>query len=162
VLQLDQVARLDFRLAGTFSSADGTWRHGAALFRTSVHSQSFRDECRLAEAAKAPGQRHDRRSGSECWFNAAAFKPVPAKFVFVWKFRKKYSRRPGLEEVNLTFSRNFKIRETGNLQFRWEAFNALNRANFGLPVRSIDATTAATITTADSGRLMQPGLRLSF
>jgi len=48
-------------------------------------------------------------------------------------------------------------------KFRWEVFNALNRANFGLPNRTINSSNVGTITTlAGDPRVMQFALRLNF
>ncbi len=69
---------------------------------------------------------------------------------------------PGKFSMNLNLSKNFKVTEQSNLQFRWEVFNFINRANFGLPVRDVDVPNAATITSADPARSMQLGLRFSF
>ena len=51
-----------------------------------------------------------------------------------------------------------------NLQFRWEVFNLLNRANFNQPSRVVNVTAPrfGTITSASRAREMQLGLRLEF
>jgi hypothetical protein len=54
------------------------------------------------------------------------------------------------------------VREKGRLQFRWEAFNSVNRVNFGQPVVTVNTPNAATITTAGAARSMQVGLRYLF
>jgi hypothetical protein len=48
-------------------------------------------------------------------------------------------RGDNLIELDLSASRTFRFGETKNLQFRAEFFNLLNRANFGLPIRTIGA-----------------------
>lgn len=40
---------------------------------------------------------------------------------------------PGLVNVDLSLAKNTRIREAFNLQFRAEAFNIFNRANFQVP-----------------------------
>jgi hypothetical protein len=52
-----------------------------------------------------------------------------------------------------------RLREAGNLQFRWEMFNVLNHTNFGSPITSVDAPNGGTITGASSARTMQAALR---
>ncbi len=76
---------------------------------------------------------------------------------------KYISDGPGAITVNQTIYRNFAIRERANLQFRWELFNVLNHANFQLPIDTVNAVNAATLTSVITpGRQMQFGLRLTF
>ena len=72
------------------------------------------------------------------------------------------STAPGRIEVNLSLLKNFAVREQHHFQFRWELFNVLNHANFGLPANAVNAVNAGTLLSADSGRLMQFALRYSF
>ena len=67
-------------------------------------------------------------------------------------------RGPGTERVDFSLSKRFPINKA-RVEFRWEVFNLLNHANFGIPDLNISNTTVATITTADDGRNMQFGLR---
>ena len=48
------------------------------------------------------------------------------------------------------------------LEFRWEIFNVLNRANFDLPNRIFGTPNFGRIFSAKSPREMQLGLRLAF
>ncbi len=67
------------------------------------------------------------------WFNTAAFSQ-PAPFTYGNVSRSLPStRRPGLQEFDISLFKNNRIGERFNLQFRFEAFNILNRANFGAP-----------------------------
>ena len=52
--------------------------------------------------------------------------------------------------------------ERVRLQFRWEVFNLMNHANYGLPNVYVNAPNGGTIASAGNGRLMQLGGRLSF
>jgi hypothetical protein len=68
--------------------------------------------------------------------------------------------------------KNFRIAERANIQFRAEAFNLLNRANFGVPNliaytgTSDNETPLSTFgrirSTVTSSRQIQLGLRISF
>jgi hypothetical protein len=40
---------------------------------------------------------------------------------------------PGLSQLDANIVKNTKIGEIVTVQFRWEVFNVLNRANFGAP-----------------------------
>ena len=48
------------------------------------------------------------------------------------------------------------------LEFRWEIFNLLNRANFDLPNRTFGDPNFGRIFQSKSPREMQFGLRLAF
>ena len=76
---------------------------------------------------------------------------------------------PGSVAINLAFSRNFAVRERGNLQFRWETFNILNHANFAPPVQNLSlfgangspvATAGLITSTLTTSRQIQLGLKL--
>ena len=71
---------------------------------------------------------------------------------------------PGLAAVDGTLSKRFPLRsEKRALQIRWDVFNALNRANFGVPNASLAGGTAfGRITSAGSGRIMQVAARIEF
>ncbi len=65
------------------------------------------------------------------WFNPAAFSlPAPGTLGNV---RRNSLYGPGVELVNLSIGKTFDIYESVKLQFRADATNALNHANFGLP-----------------------------
>jgi len=72
---------------------------------------------------------------------------------------------PGGFNMDLGLSRQFKLTERFNLDFRAEAFNALNHPTFGSPDANITpgANTPARITsTISSPRTMQLALKLRF
>jgi hypothetical protein len=71
-------------------------------------------------------------------------------------------RGPG--EVNLDFGihKNFPITERLNSQFRFEAFNAVNRVNLNSPNTSVTNSNFMRITSAGSPRILQFALRLNW
>jgi hypothetical protein len=77
---------------------------------------------------------------------------------------------PGLAELDLSVSKNTRVSERFNLQYRAEFFNILNHANFGTPnpVVFASASTAPSPTagvissTASTSRQIQFGLKLLF
>jgi len=87
-------------------------------------------------------------------------------------------RGPGLSQWDLSLIKNTKINERFTLQFRWETFNFLNRANFGTVNSDIRLATFGTITSSpevqsakegggaviggSSARTMQAVLKLVF
>jgi hypothetical protein len=69
---------------------------------------------------------------------------------------------PGSAIVNASLLKNTLITEHMNLQFRVEAFNLFNRANFGLPDNFVGDPSFGTIHSAGSPRHIQFGLKLLF
>ncbi|MBZ5541047.1 MAG: TonB-dependent receptor [Acidobacteriia bacterium] len=75
---------------------------------------------------------------------------------------------PGIFNTDQSLFKNIRITERFNMQFRFEVFNALNRANFKLPSSSTGANFANRITAFNFGqsagemtpRLMQFALKL--
>jgi len=73
-------------------------------------------------------------------------------------------RGPGSVDVTLGVFKRFRgFRESHNLQFRTEMFNAFNRPNFSNPGTNIDTPAAfGRIVGAGDGRIIQFGLKYSF
>ncbi len=94
------------------------------------------------------------------YFDTAAA-VAPPQFTFGSSGRSILTG-PGLANLNLSLLKNFKFAETWNLQFRLEAFNALNRANFQEPGTALGSPTFGVITASQDARSMQLGLKLTF
>jgi hypothetical protein len=69
---------------------------------------------------------------------------------------------PGSVDIDVSMGKHFAITESKRLEFRWEAFNAINRTNFGNPNGNLNAAPFGRITGAGSGRIMQFALRFEF
>jgi len=96
------------------------------------------------------------------WFNPAAFQQ-PATYTFGNSPRSLPSvRSPGFFSTNLSLGRDFRITETAKLQFRAEAFNLFNRANFSFPVSTLGAAGFGRINATGDARQLQFALRLYF
>ena len=118
------------------------------------------------------------------WFNPSAFL-LPVAGTFGNAGRNQFLG-PNLIELDTSLFKKIRINERWNLQFRAEAFNILNRANFGQPTIGVYAGTpsgaaialcelpsqsscpnvspsAGVITsTATSSRQLQLALKLMF
>jgi hypothetical protein len=65
--------------------------------------------------------------------------------------------------ADLSLLKNFHLAESVLLQYRFEAFNALNYVQFAAPNASPTSSAFGTISsTSNSARVIQMGLRLSF
>ena len=69
---------------------------------------------------------------------------------------------PGQQVWNMVLAKNFMIKESARIQFRWEMFNAFNRANFGNPDTNISGGSFGLVGGANSGRAMLFGLRIDY
>ncbi|MBC7928331.1 MAG: TonB-dependent receptor [Bryobacteraceae bacterium] len=75
---------------------------------------------------------------------------------------RNIARGPSLTNVDVSINRTFRISERTGVQFRAEAFNVANHANFGLPVADLNSSSFGRIFTAAPPRLVQFGLKLMF
>jgi len=100
------------------------------------------------------------------WFNPAAFL-LPTAGTWGNLGRGVYSG-PGLVSADISLFKNISVTERMHLQFRAEAFNSLNHANFGTPNATVFSGTAVSptagliTTTATTSRQIQFGLKLIF
>jgi hypothetical protein len=101
------------------------------------------------------------------WLNVNAFSATTAN-TFGNCARSVYTA-PGTENLDAEVSKYFPLpyRDNGTIEFRAEAFNALNHANFGIPASSVGSPTApaanfGSIASAGSARIIQLALKFKF
>jgi len=97
------------------------------------------------------------------WFNIAAFQGQTAGTV--GNERRDQIYGPGLQRVDLSLFKTFNLTERFKLEFRTEAFNVLNTAQFAFPTASLgNAALGKISSTANSynPRLIQFAGRLYF
>ncbi len=94
------------------------------------------------------------------WFNTAAF-ALPAQNTFGTAGRNVVTG-PGLASLDLSLRKEAALRENLRLQFRLDAYNSLNRANFNLPGRIFGAANFGAITSAGDPREIQLALKSIF
>jgi hypothetical protein len=94
------------------------------------------------------------------WFDTTAFS-LPAPYTFGTAPRNSVVG-PGLALVDVAFAKTWDVRGASQLEFRWEIFNLLNRANFDIPNRTFGTANFGRIFSARNPREMQLGLRFSF
>jgi hypothetical protein len=105
-----------------------------------------------APGAIGPGQ---------SWFDRSAFAPVTE--VRFGNTGRNILRGPGVVRLDASLFRQFSLTERMNLQFRAEAFNLPNHAQFDNPGANVSGANFGSITSAPpSERQIRLGLRLGF
>jgi len=131
----------------------------------------------LPDGNNVPPQRPDYVAGQslyassqtpDSYLNRGAF-AVPA--ANTWgNLGRNVARGPGLWQLDTALVKRTRLTERVNLEFRTEAFNLFNRAQFGNPANNISNSNFGAIqTTANDGatgagtsRQLQFALRLNF
>jgi hypothetical protein len=74
--------------------------------------------------------------------------------------RRNSNNGPGYGALDASIGKTFALGQKTKLQFRTEAFNVTNRANFVLPVDDLNSPVFGQITEAQSPRILQFALKL--
>ena len=106
-----------------------------------------------------PNLPEDERTTAK-WFNTAAFSVAP-QFTLGNASRNPL-RGPVYRNVDLAASRRFRFNRGTTLEFRAEAFNLLNTAQFGQPNGVAGSAAFGSITTALDPRVMQLAVKFGF
>lgn len=69
---------------------------------------------------------------------------------------------PGSVNFDMALSRLFPLGEARSLEFRFEAFNVINHANFAVPDNTVTDSTFGQILSAADPRILQFALKFSF
>lgn len=121
---------------------------------TGIHTH--RANC-LGGNAYASG---DLRSNGLRWLNPANFSPDLAGYYGTCG--RSVFTGPGLNNWDLSVLKHFQITEAARLEFRAEAFNAFNHAQFDLPSNNVASAIFGKVTSAEQPRVLQLGMKLNF
>ncbi len=94
------------------------------------------------------------------WLNPAAFS-LNATGTF-GNLGKNALRQPGRVNIDLSVSRNFNFHERYRVEFRAEAFNAINHVNYNGPTTAMNSSNFGKITSAADPRIIQLGMKFHF
>jgi hypothetical protein len=97
------------------------------------------------------------------WFDTSAF-VEPAPYTF-GNSGRDVLLGPSFKDLDLSLTKRFpipKLGEGAGFEFRADAIDLFNSPNFGQPNASIGSLGAGVISTANTSRLFQLGLRLNF
>jgi hypothetical protein len=105
--------------------------------------------------------RHRNADGTMQWINKDAYA------IAAWRFgsspiRDSKARGPNFWQLDAGAQRYFPIWREATLQFRLEAFNALNHTNFAMPNQDVASSSFGQITSSYDPRNLQVSLHLQF
>lgn len=158
--------------SGWMHRALGEWRGSGILMAQSgapftVNLSSAQDVANIGliggnnvERPNLVGNPNDGPKTPAEWFNTAAF-ALPGQFTFGDSGRNVVIG-PGLVNLDLSLQKNWPLRESQAIQFRFDVFNSLNHPNFNLPGRIFGASNFGVITSAQDARELQFALRFAF
>jgi hypothetical protein len=94
------------------------------------------------------------------YFNTDAFKATPQ--FGLGNAPRFPLHGPGINNTDLSITRNFKIRERLTVQFIGQLFNAFNHPQYSNVSNSITASNYGAVTGAQSSRITEFALRIFF
>jgi Carboxypeptidase regulatory-like domain len=116
-----------------------------------------------AGPAQRPNVTGDPNSGpkrADQWFNTAMFS-LPGLYTFGDAPRNAVIG-PGLREFDFSLQKEIAIKEPARVQFRAEAYNLTNAANFNIPNRTAFTANFGRVSSAQDSRQLQFALKLVF
>jgi len=117
---------------------------------------------RVGDGNLDSGSMRDRIKNHEPIYDATAFVRPEAGRGYYGNSARYILTGPGTFNWNIVAAKNFMIRERARFQFRCEAFNAFNRANFPTPSSNISSGAFGLVTWANAGRSLLLGLRMDY
>jgi len=115
-----------------------------------------------------PGCATSTSQNINCWYNPAAFALPPLApgqvSTTTWGNASRGSLRgPAFYDTDFSIFKDFKLKETSQLELRGEIFNLFNTPQFALPNNLVDTPTAGQITsTLHESRQIQVSVNISF
>lgn len=104
----------------------------------------------------------DRTRGQQIaeYLNKAAF--APNAIGTFGNLGRNTFRAPGLATWDFGLFKRFQLKESWALTYRFEAFNAFNRPNLGVPTSAQNNVNFMRITSAYDTRVLQMALRMTW
>jgi hypothetical protein len=160
---LNQGGILNAIVGGWQVSSLFTYQSGNT-FTVSMNSNSTNSQANSQYPNVVPGvPLYPDHKSAALWFNPAAF-VSPGQYQF-GNAGRNILRGPNFSDVDFSASKTLVMPkwERTQIQFRFDATNALNHTSLGIPNTSIGSSSVGQITGAAlSGRTLQLGARLSF
>jgi hypothetical protein len=96
------------------------------------------------------------------WFNPNSFDCINVPLFSFGDLSRNALRGPGINNFDLSLTKNTHVTETKSLEFRAEFFNAFNHAQFLNPDNKGQSATFGQISTDRGMRIIQFGLKFYF
>lgn len=116
----------------------------------------------------APVKYTHQQGPGQYWFDPSSFAPAVGLTLGTVGRNPSWLRGPGLEQLDFSMFRHFKLTERYNLEFRLEGQNALNNPHFNPPNLTCTDVNGACggrfgqISSAYGQRVVQIGLKMRF
>lgn len=142
------------RAAGTGWTLAGSWRASSGGFLTPTYSTDI-------QLSGTGGQRPNQilanplcpNPGPSCWINPQAF-AQPA-YGTLGDLGRSSVPGPGFWEIDMSLSRDFRVREHMSFQLRADAFNLTNSFRAGVPSGLTTSGGSGVTTTVNSAQFGQ-------
>lgn len=143
-----------WQAGGNFTAQSG------APFTVNISSDQANIGAGPAQRPNISSDPNDGPKTSQQWFNTSVFS-LTSLFTFGNAPRNAVIG-PGLEEFDFSLQKDIQFTEGAKLQFRAEAYNLLNHANFNVPNRTAFTANFGSISSAQDSRQLQLALKAVF
>jgi hypothetical protein len=151
----------NWQLNGILSAATGTPFTVYDSSNPSLQGQAPEISGFVGDRPNLVGNPNNGPKTASEWFNTQAFQRVTQLGTF-GNSGRNIVQAQGLTQWDFALFKGFHLGESMSLQFRAEAFNILNRVNFGVPNDDISSPTFGQVQTASPPRQIQFALKLIF
>ncbi|HEV2418582.1 MAG TPA: carboxypeptidase regulatory-like domain-containing protein [Terriglobia bacterium] len=94
------------------------------------------------------------------YFNTSLFSQEPLGQL--GNSNRRFFHGPGLNNFDLVLEKNVRVTESKQFQFRVEAFNLMNHAQFNGPDGNFNSGAFGLVTSANAPRILQMALKFNF
>jgi hypothetical protein len=144
----------EWQASGNFTAQAG------APFTVNISSDQANIGAGPAQRPNVSGNPNNGPRIPQQWFNTSVFS-LPSLYTFGNAPRNAVVA-PSLQELDFALQKDIVLREAAKLQFRAEAYNALNHPNFNIPNRIAFTANFGSISSAQDSRQLQFALKLAF
>ena len=146
-------------LLGQWQAGGNFTAQSGAPFTVNISSDQANIGAGPAQRPNVSGNPNGGPRTPQQWFNTSVFS-LPALYTFGNAPRNAVVG-PGLQELDFALQKDIVLREAAKLQFRAEAYNALNHPNFNIPNRIAFTPNFGSISSAQDSRQLQFALKLA-